>query len=810
VKVSLEWIADYVKLPTALTAEEMAHALTMATVEVERLTRLGAPLAQVVVGRVESVMPHPHAERLSVVRCRVGREETLAVVSEAANLRPDLLVALALPGATVARLGGEGQVAVREVEVAGVASAGTICAASQLGLEQLFPPAAELDALDLSELDAEPGRELAAAIGWDDAVLEIDNKSLTNRPDLLGHRGIARELSAIFACPFAPLPRFEPPPQAAGLAVAIDDPSRCRRYTATRIRGIRASRSPFWLRSRLARIGQRPISLPVDVSNYVMLAVGQPSHAFDAARLRGTIRVRAAGARGPLPLLDGSVAELAENTLVIADDNGPLGLAGVMGGKDSAIGSETSEIVLEAANFDATDVRRTSAHLGVRTESSMRFEKSLDPELIDGALALALGLLSRAQPEARATGFVDCYPAPIAPPVVETSVDFINRRLGAELPPAEIHAMLERLGFRVSAEDGRMQVAVPSWRATGDVSLPEDLVEEVGRLFGYENLELTAPTIELHRAVRQREPSLERRIREYLAGPGSMQEIVSYPWVEDRYLQAAESNPPLGLATPPAPETRRLQASLVPQMLAAVASNLRFFDAFRLFEVARVFPSGQLELLHEGWEMLPAQPKHLAAALVGGDPGALFLEAKGILESLGREVQMEPLDFPDDETSGAPWAEPTGRLSISTGGRVAGRLGVVSARAMRLAGIRRASVALFELDLTLLRPHASRQNQFRPIPAYPSKDVDLSLVVPAAVRWVDLQRTMSAAHELVRSVRLVEEYRGEQVPAGKKSLLVQLRLQSAMRTLEAREVEEVAAAVLERVRADLGGKLRGR
>jgi phenylalanyl-tRNA synthetase beta chain len=340
--------------------------------------------------------------------------------------------------------------------------------------------------------------------------------------------------------------------------------------------------------------------------------------------------------------------------------------------------------------------------------------------------------------------------------------------------------------------------------------LPEDLVEEVGRLYGYENLELTAPTIELRRAISQPAPSLERRIREYLAGPGSMQEIVSYPWVEDRYLQAAGSSPPLGLATPPAPETRRLQASLVPQMLAAVASNLRFFDAFRLFEVARVFPTGRLESPHEGWEMLPAQPKHLAAALVGGDPGALFLDAKGILESLGREVQMEPLDFPDDEATGVPWAEPTGRLSIGAGGRVAGRLGVVSARAMRLADIRRASVALFELDLTLLRPNASRQNQFSPIPAYPRKDVDLSLVVPAAVRWVDLHRTLSAAHPLVRSVRLVEEYRGEQVPAGKKSLLVQIRLQSATRTLEARDVEEVAAAVLELVRAELGGELRGR
>jgi phenylalanyl-tRNA synthetase beta chain len=809
VKVSLQWAADYVTLPAAVTAEQIAYALTMATVEVEHVIDLAAPLAQVLVARITGVDRHPESDRLAVVACDAGAGRPVTVVSAGTNLRPGQLVALALPGATVRGRGGDGPIAVSERDLRGVHSSGMVCGAAELGLEQLFPPAGETDVLDLSDLEVEAGVGLAAAIGYDDVVLEIDNKSLTNRPDLLGHRGIARELSAIYACPFAPLARFSAPATAGGLAVSIEEPSRCRRYTATRIEGIRVTPSPFWLRSRLARVGQRPINLPVDLTNYVMLALGQPSHAFDTAQLNGAIHVRLARPGEEMELLDGKMVIPGETTLVIADERRAVALAGVMGGIHSSIADDTGEMLLEIANFEAGGVRRAGARLGVRTESSMRFEKALDPALIDDALALFFTTLTRAQPAARATAFVDCYPAPIKPLAIVTSVEFINRRLGAELPPAEMRLLLERLGFGVSADGGRLSVEVPSWRATGDVSLPEDLVEEVGRLYGYENLKFVAPMVKLERAIRQPQLSLERRIRSYLAGPGAMQEIVSYPWVEDRYLKAAGIAAALDLATPPTPETGGLQSSLVPQMLAAVASNLRFFPGFRLFEVARVFPSASLEQLHPGSEMLPRQPKHLAGALVGTGAAALFLEAKGILEALGREAQMEPLGFAGDGPQ-APWAEPGGQVALTAGERVVGQVGVVSAKAARLSGIRRASVALFALDLTLLRPNPSRQNHFEAIPTHPQKDYDLSLLVPVEVRWADLHRTLSAAHELVREVRLVEEYRGEQVPKHRKSLLVEVRMGAADHTLRAQEVDEAAAALVRRVEQEFNAELRGK
>ncbi len=807
-RISLEWISDYVKLPQGLKPEQIKYDLTMSTVEVEQVVDLSRQLRKVVTARVKDLRPHPDSPKLWVVVCDAGGKKTVEVVCGAENLSKGQWVALALPGATVLPRHGKGPTVVEESAVRGVGSHGMICGASELGLEKLFPPADEMHIMDLEELaELEAGRSLAAAIGFEDVILEIDNKSLTNRPDLLGHRGIGRELAAIYKCPLEPPPTFQPPRRAGGLAVSIENPARCRRYTATRIESLSAGPSPFWLRSRLVRVEQGPINFLVDLTNYIMLSLGQPSHAFDIDQLHGTIEIRQARKGEKLELLDETTYELAEEDLVIADEESAVALAGIMGGRSTSIRDDTDEIVLEIANFEASGVRRTSSKLNVTTDSSMRFEKGLDPVLIDDALALFCKVLFETQPEAEATGFVDNFPAPIEPPAVKTTVEFINRRLGAQHSEAEVCAMLERLGFGVSCDRGHLTVQVPSWRATGDVSLPEDLVEEVGRLYGYENLEFFPPVVKLERSIRQPRLSLERRIREYLAGPGSMREIVSYPWVEERYLEAAGMNPPLGLTSPPAPDTQGLQPSLIPQMLWAVASNLRFFQEFRIFQVARVFPSSALTVLHEGGEKLPPQPKHLSAALVGKDADRLFLEAKGILEALGREVQMEPLGL-SGEPEPVSWAEPAGQLTVRLGEESVGRLGAVSARTMRLAGIRRSAVALLEIDLTRLQPLPSRENRYQAIPRFPQNECDLSLVLPVEVRWADLHDVLGGAHPLVLAVQLIEEYRGDPVPAGKKSLLVRATIGSSERTLEGKDLEEVREALVKRAEEEFELTLR--
>ena len=417
--VSLKWVADYVKLPSIVDPKQIASDLTMSTVEVEDVIDLAAPLEGVCVAVIDRVEPHPNADRLRVCRCDVGDEGLVQVVCGGSNVRPGMKVALAQIGARVRK--GEGTLEMKRTVIRDVESLGMICSAGELGLEDLFPPEDDKSIIDLSEVPGEPGEPLAQAIRYDDVVLEIDNKSLTNRPDLWGHYGIARELAAIYACELEPLAPFAPPSDTGDLAVRVASADACGRYTATRIEGVTVEEAPFWMRGRLARVGQRPINLLVDLTNYVMLATGQPTHAFDARQLSGTLDIRHGRAGERLRLLDGSEVDVDEDILAITDDTGCLALAGVMGGDRSGIAPDTRNMILEAANFEPQGVRRASRRTGTRTESSTRFEKGLDPYLVDQALGLFTALLAGIQPAARGVHHVDQFPAKPRPVEVRTT-----------------------------------------------------------------------------------------------------------------------------------------------------------------------------------------------------------------------------------------------------------------------------------------------------------------------------------------------------------------------------------------------------
>lgn len=794
-RISIDWLRDYVDLPADRDPQALAHDLTMATVEVEQVIDLAAPLAHVIVARVEAVEPHPHADQLRICRMHDGR----TVVSGGSNLAPGMKVALALPGAICRGRNGE-PFTIGESTIRGVASSGMICSAGELVLGDLFPTPGKA-IIDLSALDARPGAPLAQAIGFDDVVFEIDNKSLTNRPDLWGHYGIAREMAALYGLELRALPAFHPPSDDGGLAVHIERPDQCFRYTATRVEGVRAMPAPLWMQSRLVRVGQRPINLLVDLTNYVMMAVGQPSHAFDARDIAGHIDVRAARAGERIALLDRTELSLDASELLIAEGDRPLALAGVMGG-ELGVRDDTTELWLEVATFDPVSVRRTARRHGLRTESSMRFEKGLDADRVVVALGLFQRLFAELLPESRMTAHVDAYPAPARTVAVEVPVSFLHRRLGVELPVDEIRGLLGRLGFRTAGEE-RLTVEVPSWRATGDVSLPEDIVEEVARLYGYERLGFSPPVVELVAPVIQPRRRMERRIKEYLAFRCGLQEVVTYPWVESRLLDAAGIDPAatVGLAHPPAPDMR-LACSLVPQLLGVVAANLRFANTFAIYELNRVF----LPVTGDGPEGLPAQPRRLAAAWVGADAGELFYRAKGALEGLARGVQIEALDF--GRQGHAPWADPAASLSITTVGRSVGHLAVLSARAKRKAGIRHAEVVVAELDVDALEPHASRENRFTPLPAYPQVDFDLSLVVPRSVEWALVRDVVQAFDEPVQDVCFVAEYTGAQVPEGCKSLTLRLRLGRDDRTLVRTEIDRTVEAVVEALAKRVGAQLR--
>lgn len=815
--VSIEWLRDYVSLPADLSAERIMHDLTMATVEVEGAHDPGEPLRNMVVADVVEVeLLAAAGQGVNVARCEVEGGRIVQVVTKAPGVTTGARVAVALPGAKVTE-GMKGQeqrrvVTLEQREVHGVRSEGVLCDPLAVGLDALF---ASDRLIDLSAFDCSPGDPLARAIGFDDTLLEIDNKSLTNRPDLWGHYGIAREVAAIYGLELKPLPTLVLPGRTGTLAAEIEDPARCARYTVTRLTGVSAGDSPFWMRSRLARVGQRPINILVDLTNYVMLAVGQPSHAFDADLLRGTIRVRLAATDEAIDLLDDRVLGVAERrndaTLVIADDGGPVALAGVMGGKRSAVVPTTRELVLEMANFAPAGVRRTAAALGARTESSTRFEKGLSPLLIDCGLGLFLDLARRTVPNAEVTEHVDVFPAPPRPISLDVPTDFIRQKLGNSLPEETIRTLLERLGFAVAARDGMLAITVPWWRATGDVSIPEDIVEEVGRLYGYENLAFVPPQIALTQAVRQPRVRMERRLREYLASRGAMREVVTYPWVDDDYVSAAglDGMASVMLHAPPAPTRRRLRISLIPGLLEVVAANVRRMGELRIFELGRVFGPEWAPASEANGECLPRQPKHLAAAMTGADAGRLFFLAKGLLAALARDVQIAPLTFADDALN-ADWADSRGRLAIRSGDRVVGTLGVLARRALRLSRIRGSAVVVVELDVEGLAPLGSRTNQYAPLPTHPEVDFDLSFLVDVSVRWSDVENALAGASPLVTAVQFLEEYRGEQVVKGQKSLAVRLRLGAEDRTLTSADIDRAAAAAAVALTHTVGAEIRTR
>ncbi len=807
-KLSLNWIKRYVDLPADITMDKLAYDLTMCTVEVEDATSIGESLSGLVAGKILTVDRHPDADKLRVCTVDVGDPEPSVIVCGGINLAPRQLVAVAKPGAWVKWHGEGDPVEIKPAKLRGVMSCGMICASGEIGLADLFPTTQPAEIMDITEFGAAPGTPLAEALGLDDVILEIDNKSMTNRPDLWGHYGMARELAAIYKCPLKPVEPVSLPEMSEELKVVIEDDARCARYTGFIIKGIKNVPSPFELKSMLWRVGQRPINLPVDITNYIMFATGQPTHGFDRKHITGGIYVRRAYEGEQLVLLDGETLTLTSEDLVIADEKTPVGLAGVMGGKLDSILEDTDELILEIANFSPLGIRRTSQRFELRTDASSRYEKGIDPQRVDDAAAVALAAFKEYFPGSQVTAHTDVYPRPLECAAVEVSLDFLRKRLGRDLSAADVEATLGRLGFKTDERDGVLRVTAPSWRSTGDISLPDDILEEVARLMGYVNFPFIAPSVKLDHAINQLGPQLERAIREYLAFRCNMQEVFTYPWINDLYIEAAdvETSDMLELSTPPAPEERRLRSTLVPGLLGAVVTNLRYFSDFRIFELTQVFSDRNYHSINSEDELLPEMTRRLGAAFVGSDARALFREAKGVLEYMHRAVQMEPLSFGQNDKPS--WADDKLWVNVTRGGGVIGSLGLVSPKCAKAAGIKRSLVMLFEIDVEKLVPLASRQNEFARLPEYPLSDFDLSIVFDEGVAWRDIEAIARKA-DLVKDVRFVDEYRGKQIGAGKKSVSFRIWVGSDKGTLTSEQIENVAKQVTKKINKKFGGDVRG-
>ena len=804
-RVSLKLVKKYIDIPKKITAEQIAYDLTLRTVEVEAVENTSEKFHDIVVGKILEVRDHPNADKLKVCITDIGETEPVQIVCGGSNLYPDEMVVVCKPGSEVKWHGVGDPIKIEKTKMRGEESYGMICGATEVFLEKLFPPKEEREIVDLKGIDCKPGDKIDEALELDDVVLEIDNKSLTNRPDLWGHYGIARELSAIYDLPLKPIPRVSQSKKLPTYDVEIKEPDKCRRYVAVEIDNVFDRPSPLWMQSLLINCGMRPISALVDITNYVMIAVGQPSHAFDSTHIEGRkIIVRNAKKGERLLLLDDSDIELTTDDLVICDTKGPLGLAGIKGGKKDSILPETKSVLLEIANFAAGTIRKTDKRFDEKTDAAIRYEKNIDTERVDDALSLAKELFLEFFPTCNVTAYADNYPVKTERSVIDVPEAFLDIRLGKKLSKETITRVLTALGYDVEYKNHNYHVVAPVWRSTGDVSLKDDVEGDIARILSYQSFEAKPLTISFTKPVNQTDVLLERRLKDYLATRCGFNEIYTYPWMDIKYVNAAKldlSNA-VRLATPPSPEQVNLRTSLVPGMLEAIAKNLRYFDEFRLFEMAQVFEKGEYHPSTKE-ETLPVHKRYLTGVIVGKDARDLFYQVKGVIENMAGYTHMEPLKLVKGDRPS--WADVNAYLDIMIGDKKVGTMGLLSVSAMNEAKIKRANAAVFEINADALEPLPSRTNNFEHIPELPLVEKDLSMLLDEDIPWAIIEETVRSR---VKEVIFVDEYRGNQVPQGKKSITLRVKIGSDETTLTTEEINEKMNSIIKSLNKRCGAIIR--
>ena len=774
-RISYEWLGDFVDLE-GVTPKDAADILTRQGVEVESLTIVD--LSQIVIGKILEQTKHPKSRNdLWIHLVELGGGKLEQIIAGAPNAVPGSLVPVALPGTTVPN----GKV-VKDMTIAGFRAAGMLCSADELMLGE--------DHSGILILDRGiPGEPLTTVIP-SQAIMEAEITS--NRPDCMGHLGIARELAAGLDRSMKRdfMPAFTgtaDPPGRDLVDVSIADPDLCSRYIGAVIKGVKVAPSPDWLQRRLRASGVRPINNIVDITNYVLLEYAQPLHAFDLLRLEGpAIEVRRARSGEKLLALDGVVRDLTHDMLVIADAKRPVALAGVIGGEETAVSNTTTDILLESATFSGPSVRQTSRAFGLRTEASARFERALPPELALAGARRAASLIAEIAGGSVHREWADVYPRPQEPVRVNLRPAMIDEVLGMHVPLEESEAILKRLNFHVKVlGDGQWDVLPPVFRL--DITIPEDLVEEVGRVYGYDRVPPTLPG-RRHESWTPLSPSLDRRldeVRQVLSGAGFTETwtpaLVSRSKLESLRIAAHAMTVSNALSD----DMDTLRTSLLPSLLDGVALNRdRGRDEVRLYEIAAAFIAAVGEK-----NVQPAEPMRAGAVATAGvsaqEGEAVFRQLKSVLDATVASLGAPACSY---QRAAAQLFHPGRCAAVVIDGTQLGYLGELHPTVLDGAKIEGRVVA-FEIDVEPLLA-AARVQRAQPLPRYPAVDRDLAVVVDETVSsGAILQAIKESGGELLENVRAFDEYRGSQVPEGQKSVAFALTFRSPERTLTDAEVD---------------------
>lgn len=797
-RVSLNWLKEYVNIE--VSAEELAHQMTMLGLEIESIERLGGDIKDVYVGKILSIEPHPDADKIVVCQTDVGGETALQICCGAKNMKVGDKVPTAVIGAS---LPGGFEIARRKMR--GVESQGMMCASTELGL-----PKGE-DGLLILDADAPIGMDIKTHLGLDDTVLEIE--VTPNRADWASMIGVARELAALYDTELR-VPALElkegTTPINSLTSVTVEAPDLCPRYMGRVLTNVKVGPSPEWLCKRLLAAGQRPINNIVDVTNFVLLETGQPLHAFDHAKLaENRIVVRRASVGESIHTLDGEKRSLADDMLVIADAKAAQCVAGVMGGADSEVDETTKTIFLESAFFHPASVRKTSRGLALISESSQRFQRGADPEMAAYALDRAAQLMAELSGAEIASGVIDVYPAPFSPREVALRFSRTRRLLGVDLDPELQCALLARLGLDVIERgEGEACFRVPLRRH--DVSMEADLIEEIARLYSFDNIPVTLPTVRQCEKVFAPEEGRIRELRHFLAGLG-LTELYNWSFscpedVAKAALPSEYANMVV-LQNPLSEKQATMRSSLLQAHLGNAARNLNYgVTSIAGFEIGPVY------IPAEG-DGLPTQARRVGIVIAGNAASAHwsqkarpsdFYDLKGLVEALLADFGVTA-KFEDTAFSTFQKGQ---RAAVVVNKKIIGYLGKAATSVVR-AFDTEGAIFLAELDLdALLGSHAAAA-QFQSVPTFPPSVRDLAVVVDATVAAGTLRDTAAqTGGNLLRAVEIFDIFTGPQVGEGRKSVALNLVFQSNERTLTDQDTQKAFDKILKRLQHEYKAELR--
>lgn len=790
---SYDWLKEYVDLG-AMTAEEFAARVSLSGPGVERLYPQGTDLEKVVLGHIIEIQPHPNADKLRLAVTDIGSKKA-TIVCGGSNLKPDQWVAVALEGAMV-RWHGEGEsVELKPVEIRGVKSEGMICAANEIGLYDAFPHQ-DREILDvgavLPELKMKPGTPIADVLGLRGDTL-MDIEVTTNRPDAFSIVGLAREASVILKKKMVWKAANIRKPQTVNrkIHVTVTDKKTCPRYMAVKIDGVKNGHSPWWLKRRLLSAGLRPINTLVDITNFVMLELGQPMHAFDANKLAdGKIIVRKATKDETFKALDGKTYKLDDSMLVIADAKEPQAVAGVMGGELSGATGDTHTVIFEAATFDPVSVRKTARALNLYSDSQLRFEKGLSTEAPPDALASAVELCLELC-GGSIVGAFDSQTTKYKPKTFSITFSKINELIGVPIKPKDCIDTLKRLGFKVVTSQFKLLASTPWWR-DHDIEDGRDLVEEIARVYGYANLPSIFPAGKTSQQP-SRDLALEDEIRTLAHGAG-FTETFTYSFVSRAMLERVgyDPAPMLHVQNPLSSDFEFMRTSLLPSLMDVVIQNQDRFRTQNLFEIQNVyFPT------EKSWKELPEERLELGAVILGD--GTAWRKAKGLVEQILRHLGIENAEWRRLEND-LFW-HPGRTVQAWKGPHLLATVGELHPSLAARAGIE-GKLALIDMPLGETFHVASNRRRYVPIPTYPRANRDLAFIVKKEIEIQEILKTMNGADPLVRSAEWFDTYTGKGMEEGMKSVAFHLEIGADDRTLETTDVD----AALERVKAAMAGK----